>query len=262
MGLNLTYSRRIDRPSYQDLNPFESKLDELTYQKGNPRLRPQFTNSIELSPTYKGYPVVTLGYSHTKDVFTQVLDTTNVKATFVTQENVADQTNYTASVNIPTPIAKWWEGLVSLTGYHSHFNAKFRDNFVVNQSYNAYNVYSEQTFKIGKGFSVQLSGWYNSPSFWGTLRSHAQGSVDLGLQQKVFNDKGEIRLRFGDILNSAGWAGDNLFTPGLVMHLQGHWESRTVTLNFSYRFGSSDVKGARQRKTGLDDESKRVKGKG
>jgi hypothetical protein len=262
IGLNLTYSRRIDRPSYQDLNPFENKLDELTYEKGNPRLRPQFTNSIELSPTYKGYPVVTLGYSHTKDVFTQVLDTTNVRATFITQANIADQTNYSASLNFPTPIAKWWDGFVSFTGFHSHFSAKFRDNFIVDKSFTAYNLYSEQTFKLGKGFSLQLSGWYNSPAFWGTLRSNQQGAMDFGIQKKILDDKGEIRLRFGDILHTAGWKGENLFTPGLIMTAAGHWESRTVTLNFSYRFGSAEVKGARQRKTGLEDENKRIKGKG
>ncbi|HOY06597.1 MAG TPA: TonB-dependent receptor, partial [Saprospiraceae bacterium] len=127
IGLNATYSRRIDRPSYQDLNPFENKLDELTFQRGNPMLRPQFTNSFEISPTYQGYPVVTMGYSHTKDVFTQVLktDERDTRATFITNENLADQKNYTLSVNLPTPIAKWWEGFVSLTGYRSHFEADF-----------------------------------------------------------------------------------------------------------------------------------------
>ena len=258
-GLNLTYSRRIDRPSYQDLNPFEFKLDELTYQKGNPMLRPQFTNSFELSPTFRGQPALTLGYSHTKDLFTQVLDTTNVRATFITNENLADQRNYTLTVNVPTPIAKWWEGFVSLTGFYSDFSAKFRDGYIAEQQYTAFNMYAEQTLRLPKGFSVQLSGWYNSRAFWGTLRSTPQGAMDFGIQKKVLDDKGEVRLRFGDILNTAGWGGENLFTPGLKMKAHGNWESRTLTLNFSYRFGSAEVKGARQRQTGLEDESKRVK---
>ncbi|MCC6280153.1 MAG: TonB-dependent receptor [Saprospiraceae bacterium] len=268
MGLNVTYSRRIDRPSYQDLNPFENKLDELTFQRGNPMLRPQFTNSFEISPTYQGYPVITLGYSHTKDVFTQVLktDTRDTRATFITNENLADQKNYTLSVNLPTPIAKWWEGFVSLTGFRSHFEADFSTpetpDFIVDQSFNAFNLYSEQTVKLPKGFSVQLSGWYNSRAFWGTLRSTPQGSMDLGIQKKLFDGKGEVRLRFGDILHTAGWGGENLFTPNLKMTANGRWESRTVTMNFSYRFGSSEVKAARQRKTGLEDENKRVKGRG
>lgn len=266
IGLNATYSRRIDRPSYQDLNPFENKLDELTFQRGNPMLRPQFTNSFEISPTYQGYPVVTVGYSHTKDVFTQVLktDERDTRATFITNENLADQKNYTLSVNLPTPIAKWWEGFVSLTGYRSHFEADFSTpetpNFKVDQSFNAFNAYSEQTVKLPKGLSVQLSGWFNSRAFWGTLRSKPQGSMDLGIQKKLFDGKGDLRLRFGDILHTAGWGGENLFTPNLKMVAGGNWESRTVTMSFSYRFGSSEIKDARQRKTGLDDEKNRVKG--
>lgn len=262
IGLNATYSRRIDRPSYQDLNPFENKLDELTFQKGNPMLRPQFTNSIEISPTYQGMPVLTVGFSHTKDVFTQVLDTAGARAAFITQENIADQKNYTLTLNAPTPIAKWWDGFVSLTGFRSHFEAKFRDNFAFEKTFYSLNLYSEQNIKLPKGFGIQLSGWYNSPGFWGTLRSNAQGAVDLGIQKKLFDGRGEVRLRFGDILHTAGWSGENLFTPGLRMTADGNWESRTVTLNFSYRFGSAEVKGARQRKTGLEDEGRRVKSRG
>ena len=259
LGMNATYSRRIDRPSYQDLNPFEFKLDELTYQKGNPMLRPQFTNKFELSPTYQGQPVLTLGYSHTKDLFTQVLDTTDVRATFITNENIADQRNYTLTVHVPTPVAKWWEGFVSLTGFHSDFSAQFRDGYIADKQFTAFNAYAEQTFRLPQGFSIQLSGWYNSRSFWGTLRSNPQGAMDLGIQKKLFHDKGELRLRVGDVLNTAGWGGENAFTPGLKMKAHGNWESRTVTLNFSYRFGSAEVKGARQRNTGLEDESRRVK---
>lgn len=259
LGLNATYSRRIDRPSYQDLNPFEFKLDELTYEKGNPLLRPQFTNSFELSPTYQGQPVLTLGYSHTKDLFTQVLDTTNLRATFITRENIADQRNYTLSLNVPTPIAKWWEGFFSFTGYLTDFSAEFRDGYIAEKQFTAFNLYAEQTFHLPKGFRVQLSGWYNSRAFWGTLQSNPQGAMDLGIQKKILGDKGELRLRFGDILGTAGWGGKNLFTPGLQMTAKGTWESQTVTLNFSYRFGSAEVKGARQRKTGLEDESRRVK---
>lgn len=265
IGLNATYSRRIDRPSYQDLNPFENKLDELTFQKGNPMLLPQFTNSFEISPTYGGFPVLTLGYSHTNDVFTQIIqrDERDTRATFITQENLADQKNYTLTINAPTPIAKWWDGFVSLTGFRSHFRADFSTpetpNFIVDEAYNAFNAYAEQNFKLPHGFGLQISGWFNSRAFWGTLRSEAQGALDVGLQKKVLKDKGQLRLRVGDVLGTAGWRAQSPFTPGLRMTGIGNWESQTVTLNFTYRFGSNEVKAARQRKTGLEDEKNRVK---
>jgi iron complex outermembrane recepter protein len=261
MGINATYSRRIDRPSYQDLNPFEFKLDELTYQKGNPRLRPQFTNSFEIAPTYQGYPIISLGYSKTKDVFTEALfiSTTNPNATFITKENLADQTNYTASLNFPVPLAKWWDGFVSLTAFRSHFKADFGNNITIDKSFVSGNLYSEQTAKLPKGWSVQLSGWWSPAGFWGTFKSSAQGSLDLGIKKKLWNDKGELRLRVGDLLGTSRWKGENIFTPGLKMAASGRWESQTVTLNLSYRFGSNEVKASRQRKTGLEDEKNRVK---
>lgn len=259
LGVNITYSRRIDRPSYQDLNPFEYRLDEMTYQLGNPNLRPQFTNSFEISPTFKGQPALTLGYSRTRDVFTQFLDTTRVRATYITQANIADQRNYTLTLNAPLPFKKFGEGFLSLTGYRSQFEAKLREGVAFSQAFTAFNLYGEHSVKLPKGFSVQLSGWYNSPSFWGTMRSNAQGAMDVGIKKKVADGKGEFKLRFGDVLRTANWGGYAVFTPGLQMRMRGTWESRTVTLNFSYRFGSAEVKGARQRKTGLEEEGNRIK---
>lgn len=258
-GVNTTYSRRIDRPSYQDLNPFEFKLDELTYMKGNPRLRPQFAHNWEISPTYQGRPFLTLGYSRTNDMFTQVLDTTQVRATFMTNENIADQRNYSLALQIPTPIASWWEGFISLTGYHTDFSARFREGYVAEQRFSAFNLYGEQTIRLPKGLSLQLSGWYNSRAFWGTLRSDPQGAMDLSLQKKLWNDAGQVRLRFGDILRTAAWGGENQFTPGLQMRARGTWESRIVAVNFSWRFGQADTATSARRRSGAEEENRRVK---
>lgn len=263
MGLNATYSRRIDRPSYQDLNPFEFKLDELTFQRGNPRLRPQFTNSFEIAPTYNGFPVVSLGYSKTNDVFTQVLatDTKNPNATFITNENIADQRNLTATVNVPTPFAKWYDGFVSVTVVNSKFKAQF-DNlgFGIDEiQFTSANFYAEQNVKLGKGWALQLSGWFNTKGYWGTLESRRQGVMDFGVRKDLWDGKGQVRLRLGDLLGTAGWGGKNVLTPGLEMTASGKWEARTATVSFSYRFGSNEVKASRQRKTGLEDEKNRVK---
>jgi iron complex outermembrane recepter protein len=262
MGLNLTYSRRIDRPSYQDLNPFEYKLDELTFQKGNFMLRPQFTNSFEISPTYSGYPVLTLGYSHTEDVFTQILrtSTTNLRATYITQDNLANQDNWSLSLNFPTPINKWWDGFVSLTGIRSHFTADFGDNFKIDQSFLTGNIYAEQNFKLPKKFALQISGWGNTKGFWGTFSSTPQGEVSLGMSKKVLKDNGEIRVNVGDLFYTTPWGGENVFTPGLYMTARGGWESQTVRLSFNYKFGNNDLKAANQRKSGADSERNRVKG--
>ena len=71
--LTLSYSRRINRPNYQDLNPFIYFLDSLSYRKGNPFLLPQFTHNMELSHSYKRKFITTLNYNNTTDVISQIV---------------------------------------------------------------------------------------------------------------------------------------------------------------------------------------------
>lgn len=257
---NLTYSRRIDRPSYRDLNPFEDKLDELTYKKGNPFLRPQYTNSLELTHTFMGFFNTTLGYSRTNDVFTEYIDTAGNGASYLQQGNIAQQDNYTLSLSIPLPIAKWWEGYLSVTGVLSSFDARFREGYEYSESFKSLNLYSEQNIKLPKGWSFQVSGWFNSPTIWqATFRSKAMGAMDMGLKKQILDGDGTISLNVGDVLGTAGWSSTNDFTPGLYMRGNGTWESQTVRLNFDYKFGNKNVKGSRQRKTGTEDVDSRIK---
>ena len=77
--------------------------------------------------------------------------------------------------------------------------------------------------------------------------------------KKLWDGRGELRVRMGDIFKTSNWHGKNVFTPGLVFIGTGGNESQVLTLNFSYRFGRNEIKGARDRKTGLEDEKNRVK---
>lgn len=258
--LGLTYSRRIDRPTYQDLNPFENKLDELTYEKGNAFLRPQYTNTIELTHTFKGMVNTTVGYSHVKDYATQVTDTANKNATYVQQQNLATQQQFSASIGSPIPIAKWWNGYANIWYNYQVFDGKI-GNTAINRGYSLYGLYMQNTFTLGKkGTSAEISGFYNGPNVWGgTWRTKAQGGMDLGLQQQLFKKAATLKLSFTDVFHTMPWSASSDF-GGLKIKASGAWESRTFRVSFNYRFGSSEVKQSRQRKTGLESEAGRIKG--
>ena len=259
--LNLTYSRRIDRPTYQDLNPFENKLDELTYQKGNAFLRPQYTNNIELTHTFMGFINTTLNYSHVKDYATLITDTANKNATFVQQRNLAKQQIYGISIGAPLPINKWWNGYVNLWANHQQFNGVFNGE-KLDRGYNLYGVYMQNTITISKakGFSGEVSGWYNGPSVWGgTWVVKPMGGFDVGLQKNILKGKGSIKAAVTDVTFTQYWRSKNQFA-GVYIDGQGKNESRTFRLNFTYRFGNNNVKAARERKTGLESEAGRIKG--
>jgi iron complex outermembrane recepter protein len=257
----LSYSRRIDRPAYQDLNPFEFKLDEYTFQKGNTQLRPQYTNSFGVSHTYKYKLTTALNYSHVSDVFTQLIDTAEKSKSFITKKNLATQD--IASINISYPLQyKWYSAFFNFNGYYTKYKANFGVGRTVDLDAVAFNFYSQHSFKLGKGWTGEMSGWYSSPSIWqGTFESKAMWTIDAGLQKTVLQGKGNIKATVTDIFQAMRWAGVSNFA-GQYLRASGGWESRQFRLNFSYRFGNNQVKAARQRKSASEEESKRVGAQG
>lgn len=254
---NLSYSRRIDRPNYQDLNPFEDRIDELTYRKGNAFLKPQYTNSFQLSHTFKYKYVTSIGYSHVQDYFAQIIDTTGNKS-FITQKNLAEQNIFSLNFSAPVTIAKWWNAFATFNGYHSAYKANFGEGKKININVDAFSVFAQNTFTVHKGTSLELSGFYNSPTVWGgTFKSKALGFVDFGVQQQLFKNKGTIKVSYTDIFKTLHWKGTSDF-GGSHLTASGNFESQQLKVNFSYRFGNSQVKGARQRKGATDEEAKRL----
>lgn len=258
-GMNLVYSKRITRPSYQDLNPFESRLDELTFEKGNPFLNPQYADNIQLTHTYKFRYNTSFSYSHTKDLITRITDVSDGNASFITWLNLAEQDNFSLSFSAPLQINTWWGSFNNLGGAWTKNRADYGEGKVINISAASFNMYSQQTFSLPKNWKLELSGWYQSPGLWGgNFRMDGMYSIDLGIQKKILKNKGNIKLSLTDIFLSNQWQGDSQF-GGLFMDIRGGYDSRRVRLNFNYIIGKETVKSARKRNTGLEDEQNRIK---
>lgn len=258
----VTYSRRIDRPAYQDLNPFEFKLNDYTFMKGNTQLRPQYTNSFGLTHTYKYKLNTQLNYSHVKDIFTQLPDTTEKSKSFLTKKNLATQD--IVSLNISYPYQKkWYSFFVNVNSYYSIYKANFGGgDRNINLDVFALSFYMQNSFTLGKGFKAELSGFYTSPTIWqGTFKSIAMYSIDGGLQKNILKGKGMLKASVSDIFHLMKWKGNTNFS-GQFNEASGRWESRQFKLNFTYRFGNAQVKAARQRKTSIEDENKRTQQSG
>ncbi|RYY55688.1 MAG: TonB-dependent receptor [Chitinophagaceae bacterium] len=254
----LTYSRRIDRPAYQDLNPFEFKLNDYTFQKGNTRLRPQYTNSFGLTHTYKYKLATAVNYSHVKDIFTQLPDTTERSKSFMSKSNLATQDIISLNISYPFQY-KWYSFFVNLNSYYSKYKANFGGgDRNISLDVFAFNFYMQNSFKLSNTLTGEISGFYTSPSIWqGTFRSIAMGSVDAGLLKTIFRGKGTVKASVTDLFRIMQWKGESNFT-GVQSIASGRWESRQFRLNFTYRFGNTQVKASRQRKTGQEEESKRA----
>lgn len=260
----LNYSRRIDRPRYQDLNPFINQLDQLTFQRGNPFLRPQFTDNMQLTYTYQYRYSASVSYSLTDDFFTQLTDTLNGQASFITQENLATRQVISANISAPLPITKWWSTYTNLsvnnTKNTGDFNLEGETGKEINISRTTFNMFQQHTFTLPKGISLELSGFYNSPSIWGANYLTRQfWAVNTGAQMRLFDNRAVVKVSVSDLFNSMQWQGTQEF-GGLYFDASGGWESRQFKVNLTYNFGNEQVKASRRRKTGLQDESNRAGG--
>ncbi len=259
-ALRLGYSYRIDRPNYQDLNPFENQLDELTFERGNPFLGAQYTHKVELGHTFNYRYSTTLSYSETSDLITQIVDTLSGNRAFISQRNLAKQRVANLNISAPITLAEWWSVYVNTGVSYLSNEGVFEEGKSVNIDNTFFNGYVQNTFQLSKTLSLEVSGWYQSPSVWGgNFESMAMGSVDAGLTTKLMQERLRLTVGVSDIFRTQQWSGISTF-GGLTMRASGNWESRRLKVNMTYNFGSSEVKSSRRRSTGLEDERKRVGG--
>jgi iron complex outermembrane receptor protein len=255
--LQAGYSKRIDRPNYKGLNPFEMKLDELSYVKGNSFLKPQYTDHIEVTYTWKHRINVVAGFSHIRDLTTQTVDTFR-NYTYAYTKNLASQSIGSFTVSAPVTITRWWNifvnGWINRQVYKGPVNGQS-----LQLKATTFGTYLQQSFTPGNDFTAEITSWYNGPTPLGpTLIGRSLGAVDLGIQKTVFGKKGTIRIAVTDVFQTSIPIRAKTDFGGLLLDFEVRRESRTGRISFTYRFGSSKLKEAKQRATGLESESKRI----
>jgi iron complex outermembrane recepter protein len=255
----VNYGRRIDRPAYQDLNPFYYFLDDYTYQVGNTLLKPQFTNFVELSHTFKGFLTTTLNYSSTTDMATDVLDQVAAeRKTFVRKDNIASMKNISLAVSLNKPVTKFWTmslfGNINNRKYEGALNG---GELNVNGTRVMTNMNNQ--FKFKKGWGAELSGWWRSRGIEAQMIMEQMWRMDAGLSKQVLKSKGTIKLGIRDIFNSQNFNGSVNYQD-IDVKIREQQYRRMGTISFSYRFGKPIKDQQPKRKTGgAADESGRVK---
>lgn len=257
--LGLSYSRRIDRPSYDALNPFEFYLDQYTYSQGNPFLSPQYTNNFEVNYLFRKKYSVSLGYSITKDVITEVLlpDTTR-KALFQTMENLNEQLNYSLTANVPVSLAKWWNANNNAMLFYLGFRADDLRGKELNSGKISYQLTSQHTFIVNHSLTAEITGDYRAPLEYGAFKVQSEYGIDLGLSKSFMNKKANLKLSVSDVFDTRKQRVSSVY-EGLTYNLVQKNETRLAKLTFSYRFGKNEIKPARRRSTGVEEEQRRMK---
>lgn len=254
--LGLNYGRRIDRPYYQDLNPFFSPLDKFTYYVGNPFLRPAFTQSIELSHTFKNRITTTVGYSWVKDDVNETIEI--VDGTYYSRPaNIGKTSVLNLSVNADLDLTKW----LTVHSYLELAKMKSKTDFytgflVTNGAYVRFNPTLQ--LKFSPSWSGEANFRYQSKFSNVQFLLGATHEFGAALQKKL-SPKSTLKLTANDIFR------DRIFV-GIINNLattDANWtnkqDSRTVVLSYSYRFGKAFSTPSKHESSGADSEKNRVK---
>ncbi|WP_157547235.1 TonB-dependent receptor [Niabella soli] len=260
---NISYNRRITRPDYDNLNPFVYFLDSLTFGKGNPYLKPQFTNNIELSHTFKKFLTTTLNYTVTNDIITQLLKQEGDK-TFQTNENFSKMRQLGIAVTANFPVTKWWNLNLYTNLYNNDFEGLYNDgrkNYPVRIQITSFTGNGTSTMTFAKLWAFELSGWYRSKATEGLMVSNSMGALNAALSYKVMKEKGTVKVGVRDIFKTQVFSGYARYAI-VDTDLKNTRDSRQFNVSFTYKFGKNNIAPVRNRRGGAGDEQNRVKSGG
>lgn len=263
---NFSYSRRISRPDYDDLNPFVFFLDSLTYGQGNPYLQPQFTNNFEVSHTFHKFLTTTLNYTQTDDIITQMLkQNTEKKVTFQTQENFNKMKQFGIAVMANFPVTKWWNMNIYTNVFNNHYTGIYQDgakNDAIDIQFTSFMGNMTNSFTIGKkGWTAEVSGWYRSKAAEGLLIANEMYAVNSAISKTILKKKATVKLGVRDIFYTQQFSGYAKYSD-VDVDILSKRDSRQFNLSFNYRFGKKNIAPARRKSGGADDEQNRVKSGG
>ncbi|RBL88323.1 outer membrane beta-barrel family protein [Chitinophaga flava] len=258
-NFTLLYNRKIDRPTYTDLNPFSYQLDELSSWQGNAFLRPQYSNSVTLGYNATGILAATLTYTHRQDMFVPVTDSLAGNRMVMTPKNVGSQ--HLLSLNISSSVSPlpWWNITANVNVFHKQNIISFDELRKATLRINTVLLNVQQVFDLDKKTQAEISGNYQSPDIYGGFqRSKHNWQVNIGVQRKIMKGNATVRVGINDLFQTYRWYGVRDF-DGLYYRNRGMEDSRQLRLGFSYRFGNIKLAKSRERSSGLENESRRVK---
>jgi Outer membrane protein beta-barrel family/Carboxypeptidase regulatory-like domain len=256
-SINLSYSKRISRPTFNNLAPYIYYVNENTIITGNPVLQPSVSHTITTDYTFKKY-TLSLSFNkqdHAIAIFQPTVDSVANKV--VLAPDNFKQKLLSALVTIPVEITNWWNMQYSITGIWQQVDAS--DNKGLTRNNANININVTQNFRLPDNISVELSGFYQSRRLEGIYTQKEYGSLNIGIRKKLPGTKGALTFSANNILDSQETVlTANYPEKNMVNGFNINFVQRTFRLTWTRSFGNTRVKERRERTTGAEDEKGRV----
>jgi outer membrane receptor protein involved in Fe transport len=250
--LQLSYSKRINRPHFRELMPFSNFSDSRNYFQGNPNLNPEYTHAFEggyLLNWDKGSFLSSAYYRRRIGDIQRVTLIENDSTTRVFPINVGSTNAYGLEFNFSYTIGKWWDINSSANFYRALTTGQYLEQPLNNDTY-AFHTRTTSKMKISKGFEFQTSFFYRGAQKTSQGRQLAAYSLDLALAKDILKGKGTITANVRDLLNTRKWRSiTEIEEQDYYAESSSQWAPRQIRLTFTYRLNQMKSK---ERERGRD----------
>ena len=233
----LSVGRRIDRPAYQELNPFIGFIDKYTYSTGNPFLQPQFSTNIELNHSFKNLLTTTINYSVVHDMINETLvhkDSVIIRSV----GNIGTRYNYGITESATIPFSNWYSATVFANLYQNKYTGAI-NGYAFNAKQLTLSLNVNNQFSFTNGWSAELSGNYISRNRdEGQAITLPAGQVSVGIAKQLLNNKASIKFNVRDIFYTQNPKEIQNFQD-VQSTLRISRDTRVFNVAFVYRFGAA-----------------------
>ena len=263
--LQLSYTERISRPSYSDLASYVTYNDPVSVFTGNPALKPTVTDNLKFAYNYHDY-LFSLLLSRDNNVIlqTQISTGPSKGLVYLAPQNAPYQNNITLQTTIPVKINDWWDSSYGFVGGLRQYKIDYTPT-PFEKTWFGFSLNFTETYKLPKALSIEISGYYNSPSYYSTSRANGNGILNLGIKKELNNGKGSFQLSVADLLMAGsyysyiGTLTKDAFNSQVYVRYNA--ESRSfpiIKLTYYRSFGTAGSKSQKNRDNGTKDERERL----
>lgn len=256
-SLALTIGKRVNRPSFWNLNPFKSLYTAYSYGEGNPYLNPEYNTNVEVSHTYKSILTSSVFFNITENGFNNLtIASPDTNLVYTKPLNFLKTYRVGVSENIALHLFSWLDNNNQVTFYHTNATSTLPNI----QGVSGFGLYLATNNNIwlnkDKTFAAAVNAWYQFPEVDHIGKSDAYYKMDIGLKAAVLKKKVDITLTMNDIFRSSATAVTSNIN-GVPQKFTNFQLSRYILLGFTYRFGSSEHKAANN-DNGNEEERGRI----
>jgi hypothetical protein len=255
-SMSVFYSKRINRPTFNDIAPFILFIDPYTFFSGNSAIQPSYTNTIGTDFNFHNF-LFSLSYSYEANSLAKfqisVDPTTNLET--VKPVNLYYTKSFSTGLIMPISITSWWDFQSSINGIWQEIKTgSFQSNRTLNLL--GFQMTGSQSFKLLKDYLVEVSGFYNTKMFAGTSLIQPYGGLNIGIQKK-WNHGSALRLNLNDVFNS-------IKSTALIQMLgydikNGYdFSQRTLKISYTYTFGVKVASHGNKAGLNAEEDRKRV----